>query len=163
MTKKNKLIVISLILYLLLALGWSLWLSLRATTPATNAAAPENEIIIVPEPITPPAPEFDLVALSSGTIREITAFNSVPEQTDDTPCIDSDSSNICERYAAGECLIAGNFAPLGSQHYIDGIGLCTLTGRMNSRFKNRVDLFMDKDIAAAKNFGLQRRLVKSLN
>jgi len=110
-----------------------------------------------------PSPCFEVIDVSSGIVRTVFAYNSVPGQTDDAPCIAADGSNICSRLAAGECIIAGNWAPLGSEHYIDGIGLCTLADRMNSRYTNEVDLFLGYDIAAAKKFGRQQIIVKSLN
>lgn len=107
-------------------------------------------------------PNFEIIDVSTGVIRQASAYNSVPEQTDDTPCISADGSNICELLAAGECIIAGNFADLGSQHYIDGIGLCTLHDRMSSRYQENIDIFFGYDIQAAKNFGRQNLLVKSI-
>jgi len=105
---------------------------------------------------------IEIIDVSTGVIRQASAYNSVPEQTDDTPCISADGSNICELLAAGECIIAGNFADLGSQHYIDGIGLCTLHDRMSSRYQENIDIFFGYDIQAAKNFGRQNLLVKSI-
>lgn len=108
------------------------------------------------------APKIELIDISTGTIREVTAYNSLPEQTDDEPCIAANGSNICERFAAGECLIAGNFAKFETKHYIDGIGECTLIDRMSSKYPERVDLFFGYDKAAAIKFGRQNLLVKSL-
>lgn len=114
----------------------------------------------VPEHIT--TAQFEVIDIKSGDIREATAFNSVPEQTDATPCIAADGSNICERFAAGECLIAGNFARLGSKHYVNGFGECTLIDRMNKRYPNRIDIFFGYDVKAAREFGVQKLIVKSL-
>jgi len=121
----------------------------------------EQTVIFVPH--HPTAANFELVDVSSGVIREVSAYNSVPEQTDGDPCISANGSNICERFAAGECLIAGNFAKFETKHYLEGIGLCTLIDRMNVRYTNEVDLFMGYDVQAAKKFGRQQIIVKSLN
>jgi len=110
-----------------------------------------------------PRPSFELVAVSSGVVRTAFAYNSVPGQTDGAPCIAADGSDICARLAAGECIIAGNFAHLGSQHYLDGIGLCTLADRMNGRYGQEIDLFLGYDVAAARKFGRRQIIVKSLN
>lgn len=104
--------------------------------------------------------EIELISVASGTIREVTAYNSVEWQTDSTPCIAADGTDICLRYQAGECIVAANFAKLGSKIYVDKFGLCTVADRMNSRYKNRVDIFMDKDVERATKFGLQKLLVK---
>lgn len=110
-----------------------------------------------------PTANLELIDVSTGVIREVTAYNSVPEQTDASPCIAADGSDVCRRYQAGECIAAANFVPLGSKIYIDKIGLCTVSDRMNSRFQNRVDVFMDKDIARAVKFGRQNLLVKNVD
>lgn len=110
-----------------------------------------------------PTVNLELIDVSTGIIREVTAYNSVPEQTDASPCIAADGSDVCKRYAAGECIAAANFLPLGSKIYVDKIGECTVADRMNSRYQNRVDIFMDKDIARAVKFGRQNLLVKNLD
>lgn len=120
-----------------------------------------NEPIVVLEPQVVTVTSFTLINVSSGVVREVTAFNSVPEQTDDTPCIAANGTNICERFAVGECLIAGNFAKFETKHYLEGIGLCTLIDRMNARYPERVDLFFDKDLKGARNFGIKKIMVKS--
>ena len=117
-----------------------------------------NQIeITIPERVPK---NIELVDVSTGVIREASAYNSVPGQTDDTPCIAANGSNICERFAAGECLIAGNFSEFETKHYIEGIGECTLIDRMSSRYQENIDIFFGYDIAASKKFGRQNLLVK---
>jgi len=106
------------------------------------------------------AKEIEIVDVSTGTIREVTAYNSVEWQTDSTPCIAADGTDICLRYQAGELICAANFVPLGTKLYVDKYGLCTVADRMNSRYSNRVDVFFDKDIDRAIRFGLQKLMVK---
>lgn len=116
--------------------------------------------VLIPKIEKAQAKGIEVVDVSTGTIREITAYNSVEWQTDSTPCIAADGTDICLRYQAGECIIAANFVPLGTKLYIDKIGLCTVADRMNKRYSNRVDIFFDKDVERATKFGLQRLLVK---
>lgn len=106
------------------------------------------------------AKEIEIVDVSTGVIREVTAYNSVECQTDSTPCIAADGTDICKRYQAGELICAANFVPLGTKIYVDHYGLCTVADRMNKRYPNRVDVFFDKDIDRAVRFGLQRLMVK---
>lgn len=106
------------------------------------------------------AKEIEIVDVSTGVIREVTAYNSVESQTDSTPCIAADGTDICKRYQAGELICAANFVPLGTKIYVDHYGLCTVADRMNKRYPNRVDVFFDKDIDRAVRFGLQRLMVK---
>ena len=98
------------------------------------------------------------------TIRYVTAYNAGDEsQTDDTPCISADGSNICKRLERGEKLCAANFVPLGSKLHIDKIGVCTVTDRMNRRYRNRVDIAMHKSqYKEAITFGRQKLMVSIL-
>jgi 3D (Asp-Asp-Asp) domain-containing protein len=83
--------------------------------------------------------------VESKTIRHTSAYNAGdPKQTDSDPCISSDGSNICKELAQGEKICAANFVPLGTRLYIEGFGICTVKDRMNSRYKNKVDLAMSK-------------------
>ena len=95
-------------------------------------------------------------------VREITAYNSTVGQTDDSPCISADGSNICERYAKGEQICAANFVPLGTILQIDKFGSCIVADRMNKKYKNRVDIYMGMDLERALKFGVQKLGVKSI-
>ena len=91
-----------------------------------------------------------------GVTREVSAYNSVSAQTDNSPCIGATGQNLCELQKKVGCIVASNAYPLYSKIKIDKIGVCTVLDRMNSRYKNRVDVFMDKDIERAVKFGVQR-------
>lgn len=95
-------------------------------------------------------------------VREVSAYNSVPEQTDSTPCISADGSDICQRHKKGECIVASNAYPLNTRLRIESIGDCTVADRMHPRFGHRVDVFMDKDVHGAKNFGVRRLSIAEL-
>lgn len=97
-----------------------------------------------------------------GLVREVSAYNSVPEQTDASPCISADGTDICRRYKKGECIVATNAYPLKTRLRIDRIGDCTVADRTHARYSHRVDLFMDKDIEGAVNFGVQKLTVIEL-
>ena len=97
-----------------------------------------------------------------GTMREVTAYNSVPEQTDSTPCIAADGSDICERREAGEMICATNAFPLGTKLYIRNVGECTVADRMNDRYQERVDLFFGNNTVAARQFGLNKLYVAQI-
>ncbi len=97
-----------------------------------------------------------------GLVREVSAYNSVPEQTDASPCISADGTDICRRYKKGECIVATNAYPLKTRLRIDKIGDCTVADRTHVRYSHRVDLFMDKDIEGAVNFGVQKLTVIEL-
>ena len=103
--------------------------------------------------------------VKSETIRVVTAYNvGDPRQTDDTPCISANGENICKALAEGEMRCAANFVPLGSHLYVDKIGVCLVTDRMNRRYRNRVDIAMQKDeYRKARRFGKQKLHVKILD
>ena len=103
--------------------------------------------------------------VKSETIRVVTAYNvGDPRQTDDTPCIAANGEDICSALAKGEMRCAANFVPLGSHLYVDKIGVCLVTDRMNRRYRNRVDIAMEKDeYHKARRFGRQKLHVKILD
>ena len=91
-------------------------------------------------------------------IREVTAYNvGDPKQNYGNPCISANGENICVALAKGLRRCAANFVPFGTELHIEGFGFCTVTDRMNKRYKSRVDIAMkltDKD--RALKFGLKR-------
>ena len=89
----------------------------------------------------------------------ISAYNSFAWQTDATPCIGAQGTDICEIFATGENICAANFVPLGTILEVEGIGTCTVRDRMNQRYFYRVDWYMALDLQAARNFGVQYRKV----
>ena len=103
--------------------------------------------------------------VKSETIRVVTAYNvGDPRQTDDTPCISANGENICRALAEGEMRCAANFVPLGSRLHVDKVGVCLVTDRMNRRYRNRVDIAMQKDeYRKARRFGRQKLHVKILD
>jgi len=100
--------------------------------------------------------------VKSETIRTVTAYNAGdPSQTDDTPCISANGENLCDALAKGQKRCAANFVPLGSKLYVDKIGVCLVTDRTNKRYRNRVDVAMQKDeYHKALRFGRQNLHVK---
>ena len=110
-------------------------------------------------------PKTQHYKVRSETIRVVTAYNvGDPRQTDNTPCISANGENICRALANGEMRCAANFVPLGSRLYVDKIGVCLVTDRMNKRYRNRVDIAMRKDeYRKALRFGRQKLHVKILD
>ena len=112
--------------------------------------------------ITIPKPVKAVVAveIKQGEIREVTAYNSVPWQTDDSPCVSADGTNICE---LDYNVCATNAFPLGTKLYVDKLGECVVHDRMNKRYKERVDWYMKMDVERARAFGLQKLLVTKVD
>lgn len=118
--------------------------------------------IMVPRTHVAEAREIEIVDVSSGTIREVTAYNlGDPNQTDDSPCITANGMDGCKMLEEGIQICAANFVPFGTKLYIDHFGECVVVDRMNSRYKNRVDIGMKlSEKERAIKFGLQNLLVK---
>ncbi len=100
-------------------------------------------------------PESDLRNPDSYMNIGVTAYNSVVWQTDSTPCIGAQGSDICAHLEAGSNTCAANFVPLGTVLEVEGLGTCVVRDRMNARYLYRVDWYMGEDVAAAKSFGIQ--------
>lgn len=97
-------------------------------------------------------------ATAPSSIREVTAYNAGdPKQNYGNPCISANGENICTALNEGLKRCAANFVPFGTQLYIAEYGVCTVTDRMNRRYKHRVDIAMkvtEKD--RALQFGLKK-------
>jgi len=86
----------------------------------------------------------------------MTAYNSDPRQTDDTPCITANGFNVCEHGI--EDTIAANFLKFGTKVMIPelfGDRIFIVRDRMNKRYPDRVDIWM-KNYTDAKKFGVKR-------
>lgn len=80
----------------------------------------------------------------------VSAYNSVPEQTDNTPCIGA-GGYICGR----NDVVANNCLPLGTIININGKDY-EVFDRMNSRYGcEYYDIFMGMDMSSAKEFGIK--------
>lgn len=99
------------------------------------------------------------------SIREVTAYNvGDPDQNHGDPCIAASGENICAALNLGLKRCAANFVPFGTQLSIDHYGVCTVTDRMNRRYKDRVDIAMkvtEKD--KALQFGVKKLKVTILS
>lgn len=89
-----------------------------------------------------------------------TAYNSVPEQTDSTPCIAADGSDICALEAAGNHSCAAPFS-FGTRIWVPGFGLCTVRDRTADKYRGRVDLHFGgrETIGKARAWGKRKLTV----
>lgn len=97
-------------------------------------------------------------------IRKVTAYNvGDPAQNYGDPCRSANGENICAALDAGFKRCAANFVPFGTKLHIDRIGVCTVTDRMNKRYRERVDIAMKKnERSRALRFGLKHLKVTIL-
>ncbi len=85
----------------------------------------------------------------------VTAYNSLPGQTDSTPCITANGFNLCKNNQQN--VIAANFLKFGTKVRFpdfDPNTIYTVQDRMNARYTYRADIWM-KNIADARQFGLK--------
>jgi len=88
--------------------------------------------------------------LRSGHVMA-TAYNSIPNQTDDTPWTTA-SGTRCR-----EGVIASNFLPIGTKDMIDGFGnrVFIVEDRMNKRYTQRIDIWF-REYHEAMDFGIRK-------
>lgn len=101
--------------------------------------------------------------IESEMVVTATAYNSVPEQTDDDPTIaawgdtlDPDIPTIA---------VSRDLIELGLGHnaevQIDGMpGTFLVRDKLNKRFTERIDIYMGTDIEAAREFGKQTMTIR---
>lgn len=92
----------------------------------------------------------------------VTAYNSEPAQTDDSPCITANGFDLCEHGI--EDSIAANFLPFGAKvrmPEIFGEKIFVVRDRMNARHKNKIDVWM-LEKQDAKQFGVKLAKIEIL-
>lgn len=111
-----------------------------------------------------PSVQADKNTSPSKITKTVTAYNSVPAQTDSSPCISADGSDICKLYAQGDYSCAAAL-PFGTKLSIPGFGTCTVRDRLAAKYSQRVDIHMGgvESIQKAKNWGKRTLTVTIIN
>ena len=119
--------------------------------------------------VVPQSTEEDVQSTENLTTKytkkyTVTAYNSVPWQTDSTPCISADGSNVCELMKKGELSCAAAL-PFGTKINVPGFGVCTVRDRLAPKFSHRIDLYFGgaDQIPAAKQWGKRSLVVAVLD
>ncbi|MCK5511032.1 3D domain-containing protein [Candidatus Parcubacteria bacterium] len=92
----------------------------------------------------------------------MTAYNSEVAQCDDSPCITANGFNVCEHGI--EDTVAANFLKFGTKIRIPemfGDRIFIVRDRMNSRYTDRVDIWM-KEKPSAIQFGVRYMKIEVL-
>lgn len=105
------------------------------------------------KPATPAEPAVKTEKLVSNRIIyvTVTAYSSTPDQTDDTPFITANGTRVRDG------IIAANFLKFGTKVKFpdySGDKIYEVTDRMNARYPNRADIWMETR-GAAMNFGIR--------
>lgn len=93
-------------------------------------------------------------------VHTITAYNSLPEQTNDQPCITANGFNVCKHGI--EDTIAANFLEFGSIVRLPdlfGDRIFIVRDRMNRRYPYRLDIWM-LERQDAINFGIKQTRIE---
>ena len=102
---------------------------------------------------------------ADSAILEVTAYNTVEWQADETPCIAASGLNICTNspnlYNA-DYFVASNDHEFYTLLEIEGLGTGVVVDRLNSRYSGRIDICMGQDIERAINFGIKELKTKEV-
>jgi 3D (Asp-Asp-Asp) domain-containing protein len=108
--------------------------------------------------MTPADAREDLVQYRALTVTA-TAYNSVPEQTDDEPYIAAWGDRLTpevKSIAVSRDLLEKGLKR-NARVRIHGLpGEYVVLDKMNERWENRIDIYMGDDIPAARRFGTRR-------
>lgn len=118
---------------------------------ARNAAEQRTPSVVT---TTPPLSAVDPCTLpevicNNEIYATITGFNTVPGQTDSSPCIAASGENICGRTDVAACPTVYPFGTvisiLGQQY--------RCVDHTATKYNGRFDISFDKDVSAAQTFG----------
>ncbi len=116
----------------------------------------EEELVLVKEE----EEVIEEIVVLKTSYHAITAYNSLPEQTNDQPCITANGFNVCEHGI--EDTIAANFLKFGTKVRIPdlfGDRIFIVRDRMNQRYPSRVDVWMlERDDAI--QFGIRNAKIE---
>jgi len=87
------------------------------------------------------APHIEIRSAYAAATYHVTGYNTVPEQTDSTPCIAASGDDICGRTDVVACPRA---IELGTEIVIDGKSYVCLD-RLAEKYDHRIDISCDKD------------------
>ncbi len=89
---------------------------------------------------------------------KVSAYNSVPEQTDDDPFIGAWGDTL--KYRVKSIAVSRDLIPLGLKHntevMIEGLpGVYLVKDKMAARWKNKIDIYMGDKVKKAKKWGVK--------
>ncbi|HOD87002.1 MAG TPA: hypothetical protein PKY61_01820 [bacterium] len=117
-----------------------------------NITVDTENVEVATDKLETNTPAIKVIRTSTHTI---TAYNSDPAQTDNTPCITANGFNVCKH--GEEDTIAANFLQFGTKVRIPelyGDRIFVVRDRMNKRYSDRIDIWM-KEKTDARQFGVK--------
>ncbi|QQG52390.1 MAG: 3D domain-containing protein [Candidatus Falkowbacteria bacterium] len=127
----------------------------------TDTELTPAEKIITKTEVSQASTTVEYIVVSTST-HVMTAYNSEPGQTDNSPCITANGFNVCEH--GEEDTIAANFLKFGTKVRIPelfGDRVFVVRDRMNKRHADRVDIWMNNRSDAIK-FGIKTAKIEVL-
>lgn len=117
-----------------------------------------------PQDTATPIEMLDAEDVGTTISMTVSGYTSDPKQTDSTPCIASDGSDICERKARNELICAASREfPLGTKLRIPGLGTCTVADYMPADRVASADWYFGKDADGSKTkFNKAMRIDKKI-
>lgn len=93
---------------------------------------------------------------------EMSAYTSRIEETDGSPCVGADNTNICE---FSGCAVATNDYKFGTKIEIEGLGICVVKDVMAKRYTGtgNMDIYFGMDLKGAKKFGRKNLRYRIIN
>ncbi len=125
--------------------------------------APPRLLIIISFLAIPLLASGDDQSIASGNTQTIvvtaTAYNSVPEQTDDDPTVTAWGDQL--EPGMKVIAVSQDLIPLGLDHRapvsIEGLpGEYLVLDKMNKRWEKRIDIYMGADLEAARAWGARQ-------
>ena len=108
------------------------------------------------------SPNSEALAVVVEQERVVSAYNAGDiDQTDSSPCVSANGSNICILLEQGINVCAANWVPFKTILEIEGLGECIVLDRMAKRNGQKVDWAMKlNEKSKALNFGVKTLSVK---
>lgn len=136
-----------------------------STKPTEAKADVRDEVATSTQYAFNPCDLEDVVCAGEAQPATASAYSAREQETDSSPCIAADGSDICKRNRAHETICASNDYKLGTV-LETSLGFdCTVSDRMNRRYtgQHRIDIFYGHDTKAALAFGTKSITVKVKN
>lgn len=122
-------------------------------TPPVNTSGDQSEASYDVDPC-----DLDSVDCENEVFATVTAYAAYKQFTDSTPCVSASGDYICGRTDVAACprkIHMGTWIVVNGKKY-------QCLDRLAMKYDNRFDLFMDKDINAAKLWGRKQMQVTIL-
>lgn len=139
--------------------GQELW---QYTTTDGVTVRSASSTLLIPAMLGDITPTAKAPTRALGRTYTVTAYNSVPEQTDSTPCIAANGADICKLHAQGDQTCAAAL-PFGTLLDVPGFGRCTVRDRLAPKYASRIDIHMGKDITRARAWGKKQLTITVIN